>query len=183
MRLILEVVGDRTSECGRSKVDGHVQNSGPTITNRKISQTGSTWSCDQSCRVVPSITLDRGLTSRATGRAICGINSRLVVRYITICHDWLHDLILVVQPVICWWFHIKGLGFKITLDIFIIQECLKSLLETTASCQVLRPMSCNFLIILERRVLGFMLLILEFAMILHWIILLSLILFLFHFTC
>ena len=51
------------------------------------------------------------------------------------------------------------------------------------SCQVWlnsRPILCNFLVILVRRVLGFMLLISEFAMWLHWIILLSLISFLFH---
>ena len=40
VRLILEVVGDRTSKFGCSKVDGHVLNSGPPITNRKRSQTG-----------------------------------------------------------------------------------------------------------------------------------------------
>ena len=70
-------------------------------------------------------------------------------------------------------FILKGLGFKITLVIFVIQECLKSLLETTVSCQVLRTIPCDFLAILVRRVPSFILLILEFAMILHWIILFS----------
>ena len=44
VRLTLEVVGDRASKIGR-KVDGHVQNSVPGITNSKKSQTGRTWSC------------------------------------------------------------------------------------------------------------------------------------------
>ena len=69
MRLILEVVGDRTSNFGRSKVDGHVQNSGSAITHRKRSQTGRTWSCNQSHRVVPSIVYDNRATGLATGRA------------------------------------------------------------------------------------------------------------------
>ena len=42
MRLVLEVVGDRTSKFGRSKVDGHVQNSGPAITHRKKSPAART---------------------------------------------------------------------------------------------------------------------------------------------
>ena len=61
--------GDRTSKFGSSKVDGHAQNSGPAITNRKRSQTTHAWAYDQSCRVVPSITHAHGLTSRATGLA------------------------------------------------------------------------------------------------------------------
>ena len=46
----------------------------------------------------------------------------------------------------------------------------------------LTKFSCNFLVTLVRRVHVFMLLIWEFAMILHWIILSSSISFLFHFT-
>ena len=64
-----------------------------------------------------------------------------------------------------------------------IQEVLKYLLETTVFCQAwlnLRPISCKFPVILVRRVLCFMLLKLEFAMILHWIILFSLIFILLH---
>ena len=34
VRLVLEVMGDRTSKFVRNKADGHVQNSGPAITNR-----------------------------------------------------------------------------------------------------------------------------------------------------
>ena len=79
MRLILKVVGDRSSKFGHNKVDDYVQNSGPAITNRKRSQTARTWSCDQSCRVVPSIAHDHGLTSRATGLATDWATMRLVV--------------------------------------------------------------------------------------------------------
>ena len=78
-------------------------------------------------------------------------------------------------------FILKVLGIKTILDIF-IQECLKSLLETCPVWLNLHPITCSFPVIFLRRVLGFMSLILEFAMILDWIILFSLISFLFHFT-
>ena len=169
VRSILEVVGDCTSKFGRSKVDGHVQNSAPAITNRKRSQTGRTWSCDQSCRVVPSIAHDRGLTCRdwlgdhAIGRVTCGTDSRRVVRSYD---QWR----LVARPYI-------GRATSrhlLMVSYFVIQGCLKSFLETAVSCQVwlnLRPISCNYMVILVRRVLDFVLLISEFAMILHWMIL------------
>ena len=56
VRLILEVVGDRTSKFGRSKVHGHVPNSGPAITSRKRVvhdlETSRTGSCHQSHMMV-----------------------------------------------------------------------------------------------------------------------------------
>ena len=51
-------------------------------------QTGRTWSCDQSCRVVPSISHDSGQTSRATGVA----TGWTTMRSTTTSDDWLHDL-------------------------------------------------------------------------------------------
>ena len=107
-------MGDRTSKFGRSKVDGHVQNSESAITNRNRSQ-----SCDQSGRVVPSITHDSGQTSRATGYA----TMRLVVPFMGQFQHWWYDrlrsvttgcttLKLVVQPVVTrWWFHISEACF------------------------------------------------------------------------
>ena len=65
------------------------------------------------------------LGDHVIGRAICGIVSRLVVRSITIYDDWLHDLMLVVLLVICWWFHIKVARFLNNIR----QECLKYLLK------------------------------------------------------
>ena len=135
VRLILEVVGDRTSKFGRCKVDGQVQNFGPAITNRKRSQTDRTWLCDQSCTVLSSIARDCVLTSLATGLATDWATMWLVVRFITISDEWLHNLKLVVQSVvICRWFHIKGVWLK--LNICVVQECLKYLFKTTVSYQV-----------------------------------------------
>ena len=114
MRLILEVVGGRTSKFGRNKVDGHVPYSEPTITNRKMSQIGRTWSCDESSRVVPSIAHNHGLTTRVTGLATDCATMRLVVQFVEQFHDWWYDLLgsvttgcttlkLVVRPIIfCW---------------------------------------------------------------------------------
>ena len=91
-----------------------VQNSRSAITNRKRSQSGPTWSCDQSCSVVPSITHDRGQTSHVTGYA----TMRLVVPFVGRFQVWWYNrlrsvttgcttLKLVVQPVVIrWWFHI-----------------------------------------------------------------------------
>ena len=111
VRLILEVVGGRTSKFGRNKVDGHVPNSGPTITNRKRSQIGHTWSCDESSRVVPLIAHNHGLTSRVTGLATDCAAMRSVVRFVEQFHDRWYDLLgsvttgcttlkLVVRPII-----------------------------------------------------------------------------------
>ena len=87
VRLIFnKVVGNRTSKFGRSKVDGHVPNSGPAIANGKRSQTGRTWSCDQSHRFVPSIVRDRGQTSRATGLTTGWATIRLIVGFVDQFH-------------------------------------------------------------------------------------------------
>ena len=132
MRLILEVVG------GRNKVDGHVPNARPTITNRKRSQIGRTWSCDESSRVVPLIAHNHELTSRVTGLATDCATMRLVVPFVEQFHDRWYDLLGSVTTgctTLNWScdqlhfagsFTLKGLIFKITLDIWVIPESLKS---------------------------------------------------------
>ena len=115
----------------------------PVVQSRTINRAWSgannsrDWSCDW-------------LGDHSIDRAICGTVSRLVVRSITISDDWLHDL---------------KIGSKITLDNCMVQERLESLLENTVLCQILlnlRPISCKFRVILVRRLLGSMLLVLEF---------------------
>ena len=78
VRLVAEVVGERKRKTSRNNVDGHVQNLKPDIQNRK-----------------------RRTISRATGRATlqpvarpidCSRRiPRLIVRSITVVHDWSYD--------------------------------------------------------------------------------------------
>ena len=89
-----------------------------------------------------------------------------MIYYDQFSDNWLHLILVVQLAAIADGSILKGLGFKITLDIFVIIDCLKFILETTVSCQVwlnLRPSSYNFIVIHVWRVLGYMLLISEFV--------------------
>ena len=87
-------MGDRTIKFGRSKVDGHVQNSGPAISNRKQvvhnRTTSRAGSYHQSCMIVANESREWSgdwTGDRTIGRAIGGTVSRLMVRSITISDD------------------------------------------------------------------------------------------------
>ena len=89
MRLVLEVVGDRTSKFGSSRVGGHVQNSALIV--RSVVQDGTinrAWSWADKSRDWSGDSLG----DHAIGRAIWTTVSRLAVRSIAISGDWLHDL-------------------------------------------------------------------------------------------
>ena len=78
-RLFAEVVGDRQSKISRSKVDGHVQNFWPAITNRKRPHIGIAWSYKQSCVVAQPVLGDCGSRSRTIFHATGRTTWRLVV--------------------------------------------------------------------------------------------------------
>ena len=135
-------------------------------------------------RVVQGRTINRACTWADKSRdwsGDCLGGHAIVVPFVEEIHDWYYDLLWSVTTgctTINWLcdqspfageFISKRLGSKITLDICVIQECLKSLLETTVACQVWLnqwPIWWNFWVILVRHV-----------QILHWKLLFSLNLF------
>ena len=82
--MFLEVEDDRARKFGRRKVDGHVQNSVPAITNRKRSQTGL---CDRAISRAESYYPPRMIVG-ATGLAIDWAPMRLVVPFVEQVRGW-----------------------------------------------------------------------------------------------